>query len=220
MIEFKNVTKIIKHNLITDKVSLTMERGKIIGLHGINGSGKTMLMRLIAGLITPTEGEVLIDGKILGKDIDFPPSLGLMLENPAFLGSYNAFQNLKLLADIKGEIGKEEIEETIERVGLTYAKDKKYKKYSLGMKQRLGIAAAIMEKPKLLLLDEPTNSLDADGVDMVKQIVFGEKRRGATIVISCHDNAILTELADEIYHIEVGKIMDKWIKESGDSDEK
>ncbi len=205
-IEFKNVTKCIKKNTVIDNVSLTIEAGKITGLQGINGSGKTMMMRLIAGLIKATKGNIIINGKIIGKDIDFPESLGMMLENPAFLNSYDGFHNLKLLADINGIIGDDIIYDSLKRVGLDDAKNKKYKKYSLGMKQRLGIAAAVMESPAIILLDEPTNSLDADGVEMVKRIVNEEKSRGATIVISCHDAAILSGLSDIIYTIESGKI--------------
>ena len=207
-IEFINVTKTIKKNTVINSVSLTIPSGKITGLQGINGSGKTMMMRLIAGLIKATEGEVLINGRVIGKDIDFPESLGMMLENPAFFNSYDGFHNLKLLSDINGLIDDETISNTIKRVGLDFAKNKKYKKYSLGMKQRLGIAAAIMESPDLILLDEPTNSLDADGVEMVKRIVKEEKRRGATVVISCHDAEILNELSDMIYVIKEGRITD------------
>lgn len=205
-IEFKKVTKSIKKNTVINNASLIIESGKITGLQGINGSGKTMMMRLIAGLIKATDGDVIIDGKIIGKDIDFPESLGMMLENPAFLNSYDGFHNLKLLADINGIISDSDIYESINRVGLDDAKNKKYKKYSLGMKQRLGIAAAVMESPDIILLDEPTNSLDADGVEMVKRIVKEEKARGATIVISCHDATILNEISDVIYTIESGKI--------------
>lgn len=205
-IEFKKVTKSIKKNTVINNVSLIIESGKITGLQGINGSGKTMMMRLIGGLIKATDGDVIIDGKIIGKDIDFPESLGMMLENPAFLNSYEGFHNLKLLADINGIISDSDIYESINRVGLDDAKNKKYKKYSLGMKQRLGIAAAVMESPDIILLDEPTNSLDADGVEMVKRIVKEEKARGATIVISCHDATVLNEISDVIYTIESGKI--------------
>lgn len=205
-IEFKKVTKSIKKNTVINNVSLIIESGKITGLQGINGSGKTMMMRLIAGLIKATDGDVIIDGKIIGKDIDFPESLGMMLENPAFLNSYDGFHNLKLLADINGIISDSDIYESINRVGLDDAKNKKYKKYSLGMKQRLGIAATVMESPDIILLDEPTNSLDTDGVEMVKRIVKEEKARGSTIVISCHDATILNEISDVIYTIESGKI--------------
>ena len=180
---FDRVTKVIGKHKVIDQVSCTMQTGNITGLKGINGSGKTMMMRLIAGLIYPTEGQVIVDGKSVGKEISFPPSLGIMLENPSFLNPYSGYENLKLLAGIKA-----------------------YKKYSLGMTQRLGIAAAIMERPAILLLDEPTNSLDESGVALVKQIVQEEKARGATVVLSCHDASILADLADEIIAIQGGKI--------------
>ena len=204
-IEFKNVSKKLGNNIVINNVNIEIKKGIVTGLKGINGSGKTMMMRLIAGLIYATKGEVIIDGKVLGKDISFPPSIGLMLENPAFLPGYNGFENLKMLASIKGEIKDEKIDEVLETVGLVSI-DKKYRKYSLGMKQRLGIAAAIMEEPDIILLDEPTNSLDASGVEMVQKIVAREKERGATVILSCHDSALLESMCDEIFNIEVGEI--------------
>ena len=209
-IEFKNVSKKLGNNIVINNVNIEIKKGIVTGLKGINGSGKTMMMRLIAGLIYATKGEVIIDGKVLGKDISFPPSIGLMLENPAFLPSYNGFDNLKMLASIKGEIKDEKIDEVLETVGLA-AIDKKYRKYSLGMKQRLGIAAAIMEEPDIILLDEPTNSLDASGQEMVKEIVAKEKERGATVILSCHDSALLESMCDEIFNIEVGEITNHYV---------
>lgn len=206
-IVFDHVTKVIGHNTVIDNINCTMQTGSITGLKGINGSGKTMMMRLIAGLIYPTEGQVIVDGKVIGKEISFPPSLGVMLENPAFLDTYSGYDNLKLLAGINHSIPDSEIEQALSRVGLLENKGKKYKKYSLGMKQRLGIAAAIMEHPAILLLDEPTNSLDESGVELVKQIVREERARGATVILSCHDAAILEDLADEIISIKLGKIV-------------
>lgn len=205
-IEIKNVTKIIKHNTVIDNVSLTVNSGKITGLKGVNGSGKTMLMRLISGLILPTSGEIIIDGETLGKDITFPRSIGTLIENPAFLDNYSGFQNLKLLASIQGKISDEEIREAIIAVELNPDDKKKFRKYSLGMKQRLGIAAAVMEHPDIIILDEPTNALDSDGVQMVKRILQKEKERGALILISCHDLDILKELSDVIYLMNVGRL--------------
>ena len=203
-IEIKNVTKIIKHNTVIDNVSLTVNSGKITGLKGVNGSGKTMLMRLVSGLILPTSGEIIIDGETLGKDITFPRSIGTLIENPAFLDNYSGFQNLKLLASIQGKISDEEIREAIIAVELNPDDKKKFRKYSLGMKQRLGIAAAVMEHPDIIILDEPTNALDSDGVQMVKRILQKEKERGALILISCHDLDILKELSDVIYLMNAG----------------
>ena len=207
---FKEVTKVIGNSVVIDNVDIIIPSNQITGFKGINGSGKTMLMRLIAGLIYPTMGTVSIDGKVLGKDITFPPSIGVMLENPAFLNGYTGYENLCLLADIKSEIDSDRIKEVLNIVGLTENMNKKYRKYSLGMKQRLGIAAAIMEKPDIVLLDEPTNSLDESGVEMVKKIVKAEKERGATVVMSCHDGEILDELADEVIEIKNGKIAGRY----------
>ena len=205
-IEIKNVTKIIKHNTVIDNVSLTVNSGKITGLKGVNGSGKTMLMRLVSGLILPTSGEIIINGETLGKDITFPRSIGTLIENPAFLDNYSGFQNLKLLASIQGKISDEEIREAIIAVELNPDDKKKFRKYSLGMKQRLGIAAAVMEHPDIIILDEPTNALDSDGVQMVKRILQKEKERGALILISCHDLDVLKELSDVIYLMNVGRL--------------
>lgn len=205
-IEIKNVTKIIKYNTVIDNVSLTVNSGKITGLKGVNGSGKTMLMRLVSGLILPTSGEIIIDGETLGKDITFPRSIGTLIENPAFLDNYSGFQNLKLLASIQGKISDEEIREAIIAVELNPDDKKKFRKYSLGMKQRLGIAAAVMEHPDIIILDEPTNALDSDGVQMVKRILQKEKERGALILISCHDLDVLKELSDVIYLMNVGRL--------------
>jgi len=210
----KDVVKDIKGHRVIDGISLEMDGGKIIGFRGINGSGKTMLMRLISGLISITEGSITIDGKELGKDITFPPSLGILIENPAFLDSYTGFQNLKMLAAIKGEASDDKIAATIALVGLDPTDKKKYRKYSMGMKQRLGIAAAVMESPEIIILDEPSNALDSSGVDMLKVILQKEKERGALIVISCHDLAILKEMSDEIYVLESGKVA-QYIKEEG-----
>lgn len=160
IVELKNVSKSIRGADIINDVSARFESGVVTGLKGVNGSGKTMILRLIAGLIRPTKGEVVIDGEILWRDISFPKSIGILIENPAFLDYYSGFDNLKLLASIQNRIDDEKIRNTIKMVGLDPHSKKKYKKYSLGMKQRLGIAAAVMESPDMILLDEPTNALD------------------------------------------------------------
>lgn len=171
-----------------------------------------MLMRLICGLIYPTKGEIVIDGKRQGKEITFPQSVGLLLENPAFLDSYTGFENLEMLASIKNIITREEIHEAITSVGLDPLDKRKYKKFSLGMKQRLGIAAAIMEKPDILILDEPTNSLDSSGVSLVKTIIAKERERGAIIILACHDLPVLQDVSDEIFLLEQGKITEHLYK--------
>ena len=206
-IKISHVSKTIKNNPIIKDISMELQSGAVYGFKGINGSGKTMLMRLISGLIRPSQGEISMNGKILGKDISFPNSIGVFLENPAFLDAYSGFNNLKLLASIKSVASDEDIRNTLLRVGLDPNSDKKYKKYSLGMKQRLGIAAAIMEKPEIVILDEPTNSLDEDGVDLVKHIVRNEKERGALVVVSCHDEEILKGMSDEVFLLEQGRLI-------------
>lgn len=202
----KSATKYIKKALILDDVNIQLTGGKIYGLKGPNGSGKTMLMRLLCGLIRPTSGEVWIDGKKLGKDMDFPESVGLLIENPAFLPNYTGYENLELLAQIRGKIGAEEICQSLMEVGLEPDDPRRYRKYSLGMKQRLGIAAAIMEKPDLLIVDEPTNALDDSGVEQICTILRRERERGALVVIACHDSLLLETLSDEIYKIYEGKV--------------
>ena len=207
--EVIEVSKVIRKHTVLDRVSSSMHSGKIYGIQGINGSGKTMLMRVLIGLIHPSSGKVLIDGKELGKELEFPKSIGFLLENPTFLDRYSGYQNLKMLASVKKIISDEEINKVLCLVGLDEeAAKKKYRKYSLGMKQRLGIAAALMEKPDIVILDEPTNALDTSGVELVKEIVRGEKKRGALVIISCHDLAVLEELSDEIIKLESGKVIE------------
>lgn len=206
-IVIQNLSKTIKKNVVIQDISMELQNGTVYGFKGINGSGKTMLMRLICGLIRPTQGEVSINGKVLGKDLSFPESVGVFLENPAFLGAYSGFQNLKLLASIKSVADDEAIRSALSRVGLRPDDHKKYRKYSLGMKQRLGIAAAIMERPDIVILDEPTNSLDADGVNLVKSVIKDEKKRGALVIISCHDAELLQDLSDETFLLEQGRLV-------------
>ena len=206
IIRTENATKYIRGALILDQVNTRLESGKIYGLQGPNGSGKTMLMRLVGGLIRPTSGAVYIDGNKLGQSFDFPPSMGLLIENPAFLPNYTGLKNLELLAGIKGDVSLEQLQQTIRDVGLDPDDKRKYRKYSLGMKQRLGIAAAIMEKPDLILMDEPTNALDDAGVEQICQLLRRERDRGALILMACHDAAILEKMADEIYTIYEGNV--------------
>ena len=206
------VSKSIRGVPIINSVSMTLVSGNVYGFQGINGSGKTMLMRLICGLIYPTKGEIVIDGKRLGKEITFPQSVGILLENPAFLDGYTGQENLEMLASIKNRITREEIHKAIASVGLDPLDKRKYKKFSLGMKQRLGIAAAIMEKPDILILDEPTNSLDSSGVSLVKTILAKERERGAIILLACHDLPMLQDVSDEIFLLEQGEITEHLYK--------
>ena len=207
MIEIENVSKIIKGKTVLEEISFIFQKGLTYGLKGVNGSGKTMLMRIISGLIYPTSGKVRIQGKELGKDISFPEHMGLLLENPAFLDSYTGIENLELLASLNGSIEKSDIKDALMRVGLNPDDKRKYRKYSLGMKQRLGIAAAIMEKPEILILDEPLNALDTAGVELFTKIINEEKEKGTLIIISCHEEEKLKEYADVVLIIENGKII-------------
>ena len=208
-VEIKNYTKVLKGKTVLEQINLSMEKGKIYGIQGHNGCGKMMLLRAISGLIKATEGEVVIDGKILRKEIDFPPSIGVLIENPEFWKQYTGIQVLQTLARIKGEIHKEEIVESMKRVGLLDKKDIVVGKYSLGMRQRLGIAQAIMEKPEILLFDEPTNALDREGVSLFLEIIKEEKKRGALIVIVSHDPNTLLDICDEIITMENGKVIEQ-----------
>ncbi len=205
-VELKNVSKRLNDVTVLEDISLTLESGTIYGLKGKNGCGKTMLMRMMAGLIYPTSGTVSIDGEILHKDIATPRSIGILIENPAFLPGYTGQRNLELLAGLTGKADRTQIAKTMSRVGLDPNDKRTYRKYSLGMKQRLGIACALMECPDLILLDEPINAIDEKGVPKIWEALQEEKQRGALIVLACHDTEELTSLADQIITIEEGKI--------------
>lgn len=206
-IEIRGLNKEIKGVPVLTDINLDMEGGKVYGLKGKNGSGKTMLMRAICGLIVPTSGTVTINGEVLGKQISFPRSVGVLIENPSFIAGYTGFKNLQVLASIQNRIGDEEIRETIQQVGLDPDDKRTYRKYSLGMKQRLGIAAAVMEKPDIVILDEPINALDENGALKVRDILKEQKDRGAVIILACHDSEELALLSDEIIQIAEGRIV-------------
>lgn len=205
-VELINVTKIIQGSMILDHVNLKFESGKIYGLRGKNGSGKTMLIRAMCGLIKPSSGEILIDGKKLGEDIDFPSSVGVMIENPSFLDNYTGFQNLQFLAMLKGGMQHEKIREVLKMVGLDPHDKRPYRKYSMGMKQKLGLANAFLGFPDLLLLDEPLNALDQAGIEHLKEILLQMRSENKLIVVSSHDKEELEFLSDIIYVIQDGKI--------------
>lgn len=208
-IKITDVNKTIKKAPILRDINLEFTGGKVYGLRGKNGSGKTMLMRAICGLITPDSGIIDIDGKILGKDISFPESIGVLIENPSFIGNYTGFKNLKVLASIQNRIGDEQIRKALEDIGLDLDDKRTYRKYSLGMKQKLGIAAAVMENPDIIILDEPINALDDVSVEKVHDILEEQKKRGAVIIIACHDKEELDQLSDEIIEISDGRIINK-----------
>ncbi|MED2038313.1 ATP-binding cassette domain-containing protein [Bacillus wiedmannii] len=205
-IQVDNLSKKIKGQVVLDQINLSLERGKIYGFRGRNGSGKTMLFRALTGLIRPTVGTITIDGKTLQKDISFPENVGILIEYPGFIPEYTGFSNLKLLSMIQQKINDDDIKTSIAQVGLDPEDKRKFKKFSLGMKQRLGLAQAIMEKPDLLVLDEPTNALDEEAIDMICNLLLTLKKQGTTILIASHDKETLQKISDYIYYIDSGKI--------------
>lgn len=205
-IKIENVSKKIKSNMILKNIDMELTSGHIYGFRGKNGCGKTMLMRCICGLIIPTEGKIIINGKELHKDIKIPESIGALIENPAFLPQYTGFKNLKMLASLKGKISDEEVKLAINRAGLDPDDKRTYKKYSLGMKQKLGIANAIMGEPDIIVLDEPINALDEISVENVKKVFLELKEKGKLIIAACHDREELEYLCDIIYELKDGEI--------------
>ena len=207
-VKLNNYTKKIKQKIILDNINFEFKPGKIYGLYGRNGSGKTMLLRAIAGLIFPTEGTVIIDNKILHKDISFPQNLGIIIENTNLLPEYDGFTNLKILAKIRDVATDEDIKDAIKKVGLDPESKMKVNEYSLGMKQRLSIAQAIFENPDLLLVDEPTNALDEDSIQTVRNIFLEMNKKGVTIIIASHNKEDLKVLADETISMRDGQIIE------------
>ncbi|GAB6259065.1 ATP-binding cassette domain-containing protein [Peribacillus sp. N1] len=205
-IRISSLHKKMKKTLLHD-INYEFNSGKIYGLYGRNGSGKTMLLRAIAGLIMPSSGEIAIDEKILHKDISFPANISVIIENTSLLHQYDAYTNLKILSKIRNIATDEDIELAIKRVGLDPDSKMKVGKFSLGMKQRLSVAQAIFEKPDILLLDEPTNAIDEEGVTQVYQILKEEKERGALIILTSHHKQDLEELADEYVKMDNGGIV-------------
>ncbi len=202
----ENVTKTFKDKVILDNISVRFGSGKIYGIAGENGSGKTMFLRALSGLMRPSDGKVTYDGKVLYDDISFLPSLGIIIENAGLYPEFTAKKNLEYLASVKKIIGNEEIENALRRVGLDPDDKRTVKKYSLGMKKKLMIAQAVMERPDVLLLDEVTSALDEESVKTVRQLITEEKERGALIVISSHNKEDLELLCDEIYSMASGKL--------------
>lgn len=209
MIQLQNVTKRIKENTVLDNVSYTFKSGFVYGLYGQNGSGKTMLLRAISGLINLDSGSIFIDGEKLHDKIEFPPETSIVIENMELLPECSAKRNLQMLAKIKNIADEKDIIFSLERVGLDPDSDKKVKKFSLGMKQRLNIAQAIFENQKIILLDEPTNALDEEAVQLIYKIIREEKSRGATIIVATHHKEDLKEVCDVILKIAEGKIVEE-----------
>lgn len=202
----ENASIKIKNKYILKDINLEFENGKIYGFYGRNGSGKSVFMKSIIGLMKLTEGRVICDGKIIGKDMDFLPDAGILIEEPSFYRQYSAVTNLKMLAGIQKKITKSEIEESIRAVGLDPDDSKKVSKYSLGMLKRLGIAQAIMEDPEILILDEATSALDEEGVNWFRNFMLEQKEKNKLVIISSHIKEDIEMLCDEVISLEHGKV--------------
>lgn len=202
-----DISKKYGASTVLDHVSLQLESGKIYGLVGRNGSGKTMLLKSICGFVYPDSGSVKIDGKEVKRDSVALAHMGVMIETPGFLPEYTGYQNLMFLAKIQGRIGAKEVIQAIETVGLDPKLKKHVSKYSLGMRQRLGIAQALMENPDILLLDEPMNGLDNDGVSEIRQLLLDCKEQGKLVVIASHTKEDIDILCDEVFHLDHGRIL-------------
>ena len=206
MIKVENVTKKFGDTVVLNNVSVAFDDKKIHGLVGRNGSGKTMLMKCICGFVPVTSGRITVNDKEIGKDIDVPESCGIIIETPGFLPEYSGYRNLKFLADIKGNVKKEAIMDAIRSVGLDPSSKKHVGKYSLGMRQRLGLAQAIMEDPDLLILDEPMNGLDKEGVSDMRKYLIDLKNKGKTLIIASHSTEDIETLCDTVFEMEKGSL--------------
>ena len=211
-IEIKNLTKRYGEAEVLSNINMKLESGKIYGLVGRNGSGKTMLMKHILGFVKATQGTILINGKVVGENDDMQENIGAIIENPGFLPEYSGFTNLKLLAMIQGKIKDEQIKDAIRLVGLDPESKKAVGKYSLGMRQRLGLAQALMENPDILLLDEPLSGLDNDGVQEMWKLFLKQKEDGKLIVLASHSKEDIVTLCDEIFRFDKGKMVGHEIK--------
>lgn len=205
-ITIENVVKRFKDATVLNHINVDFEQGKVHGLIGRNGSGKTMLMKCICGIVPITSGKISVNGEVIGKDVDIPSNVGVIIETPGFLPNYSGFNNLKFLAKIKSKIGANEIKAAISSVGLNPDDKKHVGKFSLGMRQRLGLAQAIMENPDLLILDEPMNGLDKDGVNDMRQYLLDLKEQGKTILIASHSAEDIDVLCDTVHEMDKGKI--------------
>ena len=206
LIKVIHATKVIKGRTVLDDVSLELVRGGLYGFSGINGSGKTMLFRAIGGLIHLTSGSIEVFGQKIGSDVDFPSEMGIVLGSSGFMEEKTGRRNLEMLASIRGLIGAPEVDAVMRRVGLDPADGRPFSAYSLGMRQRLSVAQAVMERPQLLILDEPTNALDVEGIQMVVDLLAGERDRGATILVASHNEPTLEALYDREFRMAEGRV--------------
>lgn len=206
IIKIENLTKRFGNVTVLNNVNVNFEKEKIHGIVGRNGSGKTMLMKCICGFLKPTEGTITVSEKVVGKDVEIPPDIGVIIETPGFVTNYSGYKNLKLLASVRGKITNDEIVKAMNIVGLDAKNRKHVGKYSLGMRQRLGIAQAIMEKPKILILDEPMNGLDNDGVQHIRNVLLELKEQGTTIILASHNKEDIDVLCDRVCYMDKGRI--------------
>ena len=206
-IEVQNVVKRFRDQVVLKNVSISFEKGKIHGIVGRNGSGKTVLFKCICGLMHPEEGVIRVNGKRVGRDVDMPEDIGAIIEAPGFLPNYSGYKNLRFLANIRRKIGKEEILNVLKTVGLDPESRKHVGKYSLGMRQRLGIAQAIMEDPEILILDEPMNGLDNAGVQDIRALLLGLKTQGKTILLASHNHEDIAALCDTVHEMDGGVLL-------------
>lgn len=205
VIKVEHVSMVFGEETVLKDVSFEFEEGKIYGIIGNNGSGKTVLMKCICGFLVPTRGKIFVNYKQVGKDVDFPEDMGIIIETPGFLPNLTGFKNLELLASIQNKIGADVIRETLEKVGLDYKSKKPVAKYSLGMRQRLGNAQAIMEDPSILILDEPFNGLDKKGVAHIHKLILELKNRNKTIILSSHSQNDIDVLCDVVCEMDAGE---------------
>ncbi|WP_404996501.1 ABC transporter ATP-binding protein [Caldifermentibacillus hisashii] len=215
-IKVENITKKFGETTVLDGISLTFDKNKIHGLIGRNGSGKTMLLKCICGFVIPTAGTIYVNGMEIGKDLDVPESVGIIIEAPGFLPNYDGYTNLKFLAAINNIISKEQIYAVIEKVGLDPKSKRPVGKYSLGMRQRLGIAQALMEDPDILILDEPMNGLDNQGVADIRKLLLELRNQGKTIILASHGKEDIEILCDTVHELDHGKVINSIIKERKD----
>lgn len=208
-IEVKNVSKSFKNIDVLTNIDITFEGGHIYGLIGRNGSGKSVFLKMLCGFYEPTIGDILYDGESIVKSGIYPPNTRAIIEKPTFLSDLSGYDNLLLLANIQNKIGKEEIEKTMEKVNILEEKNKKYSKYSMGTKQKLGIAQVLMEDPEVMIFDEPFNGIENETAEKLRKVLLEEKEKGKLIILASHIKEDIIELADVVYEVNSGKIEKK-----------
>ncbi len=201
LIELRNISKSYKGLTLFENTSATFEKGKIYGIIGHNGSGKSVLFKMMCGFVFPDQGSIFVNGEELGKNKRFPENFGIIIDKPGYLGDKTGFENLRYLADIQNKISDEKIKEVMEKVGLHHTIKQKVKNYSLGMKQKLAIAQAIMEDQEVLLLDEPFNGLDVDSVENIRSLIMGLNKEGKTIILTSHNNEDIDILCEHVFRV-------------------